>query len=298
MKKYIALSIAIAACLTLSMSANSSTFERVDLHAGVLKETNFIPKVDWANTKQSGGTGLAEARVLDGGSAGSSQLLLQSTKGFGADQVITYQGNDGEYYTTVITGMNGSTVSLASPLVTPLANPQKINNFYADPDHPNQYGYNAIVDYALRNLSDLNKGKHVLLGDSWFDHMPRHFSDRLADKLPGATIINAGTGGNTSQNLLDRFDSDVTSQNPDTVWVMTGTNDFNQYVSKETYLGNMQTLIRKINDLGARAIVFNSSTGKPITHSPEGQQYPTPLDTMEALSHDYYEALERLYNNQ
>jgi len=294
MKKITIILLVAASCLILSAPAQSKNFERVDLHNGILKKTNFVPKADWPNTKQSGGTGFAEAAVLRGGNAGSSQLLLRSSQGFGAGQLITYEGRNRQYYTAVIARMNGKSIRLAAPLEVTISGPQKIRNFYADPDHPNEYGYNAIADSALRNLRNLNKGKHVLLGDSWFDHYPRHLSNRLAKRLPNATIINVGKGGNTTQDLLNRFDAAVTRKKPDTVWIMVGTNDYNQYVSKATYSRNMQQIIRRIKRLGARAIIFNSSVGKPITHSKAGKRHPRPLNTKKVLSHDYYTALESM----
>lgn len=309
MKTKIAISLAITVCLILSMSAFSkykevntsnvteSAFERIDLHKGIIKEANFVPDADWPNTIQSGGTGLAEAVVSNGGSAGSSQLSLQSLNGFGVNQLITYEGSDRQYYTAVITKIDGSMISIKPSLETSISSPQKIQNFYADPDHPNMYGYKAIADYSVRNLVNLNKGKHVLFGDSWFDHSPRHFLDRLSSRLPNATIINAAIGGNTTQNLLDRFDKDVANHKPDTIWLMVSTNDYNQLVSKETYSKNIQKLIQKIRDLGARAIVFNSSVGKPIVHDPDGKKYPSPLNTLKDLSHDYYNELENILNN-
>ena len=308
MNKNIAISLGVLGCLILSTATYSKpnnigvsnaaghAFERIDLHKDIIKEANFVPKLDWRNTIQSGGTGLAEANVSGGGKIGSSQLQLQNKNAFGVGQLITYKGNNGQYYTAVITGKNGSAIRLKSPLEVSIANPKKIQNFYADPDHPNLYGYKAIADYAIRNLRNLNKGKHVLFGDSWFDHAPRHFSDRIAYSLPNANIINAGKGGNTTQNLLDRFDAAVTSQHPDVVWIMVGTNDYNRGVSKEAYARNIKKLIRKVNNIGARAIVFNSSVGKPLTHTKDGKRHPTPLDTMKVLSRDYYDALENMLN--
>ena len=308
MKKTIVISLAITVCIILSMTAYSNfikagtanvagnTFERVDLHRGIIKEANFVPDADWPNTIQSGGTGLAEAVVTNGAGEGSSQLELQNTKKFGANQLITYEGSNGQFYTAVIKAVNDSTVILKSPLEVPISNPQKIRNFYADPDHPNENGYKAIVDYALRNLPDLNKGKHVLLGDSWFDHYPRHFSARLSKRLPNANIINEGIGGNTTQDLLNRFEIAVANQAPDILWIMVGTNDYNQSISKETYAANIRKLIQQSNDLGARTIVFNASVGKPILHGPDGKRYPTPSNVMKALSHDYYDELESMLN--
>lgn len=271
-------------------------FERVDMHVDILHRSNFVPSVEWGNTVAGGGTGLAEVSVLSGGAYGSSQLSLQSINGFGVDQLIVYQGDNNQYYTAVISSTSGSTVGLGVPLKATLSSPQKIWSFYSDPDHPNEYGYKAIADYAHRNLFNLNKGKHVFLGDSWFDS-PHYLSDRLASKLPNATIINAGIGGNTAQDLLDRFDSAVASEKPDVVWVMTGTNDYQQGVTKETYIGNVQKIIRRINDSGARAIVFNSSVGKLITHDQNGQPYPVPLDTYEKISLDYFQELEKVLSH-
>jgi len=85
-----------------------------------------------------------------------------------------------------------------------------------------------------------------LLGDSWFDGNGSSFEERLAEKLPNATIVNRALGGSTSSDVLSSFDANVTNQNPDFVWVSVGINDATSDVLPADYLNNMQILLGKI----------------------------------------------------
>jgi lysophospholipase L1-like esterase len=68
--------------------------------------------------------------------------------------------------------------------------------------------------------------KIVFFGDSltWGGYGGSYFS-HLADLLPDHTLINAGQGGNTVINLLERLERDVLAQQPDGVFIMIGGND-------------------------------------------------------------------------
>jgi len=81
-------------------------------------------------------------------------------------------------------------------------------------------GFRSLTDFALRNndVSALNSGKHIMLGDSWFSS--EGIYQRLKEKLGNANVINLGIGGNTSAMLLERFDRQVGSQNHDVVWLI------------------------------------------------------------------------------
>lgn len=71
--------------------------------------------------------------------------------------------------------------------------------------------------------------KLISIGNSIVNGFPhtrdRSFSSVLSD-MTGWTVINKGINGQSSQEILDRFDADVVSQAPDTVLILTGTNDF------------------------------------------------------------------------
>ncbi|MDS9592843.1 GDSL-type esterase/lipase family protein [Pseudomonas sp. HTZ1] len=108
---------------------------------------------------------------------------------------------------------------------------------------------------------NLDRGVHVLLGDSWFAQPG--IAQRLVDRLPNATIINKGVGGNTAENLWLRFDTDVRPYNPDFVWVMCGTNDVATGVSPELFYTGMGITSQYIGTTGATGIFFNCSVGAP-----------------------------------
>ncbi len=66
----------------------------------------------------------------------------------------------------------------------------------------------------------------VFLGDSltWGGY-GGNFVAEVAKLMPQHEIINAGTGGDTVINLLNRLDEDVLAHKPDGVFVMVGGND-------------------------------------------------------------------------
>lgn len=116
-------------------------------------------------------------------------------------------------------------------------------------------------------LNDLNKGVHVLLGDSWF--VQEGMATRLQEKLPNASFINKGVGGNRADQLVSRFDVDVSTNNPDFVWVMVGTNDVAQSIPINTFGYNVGFLNTKISGIGAQGIFFDCSVGS-TNHSTLG----------------------------
>lgn len=77
--------------------------------------------------------------------------------------------------------------------------------------------------------------KLVFLGDSltWGGY-GGNFVAEAARLLPQHAIINAGEGGNTVLNLLERVDSVLETQQPDGVFVMVGGNDAISYSQPAT----------------------------------------------------------------
>lgn len=77
--------------------------------------------------------------------------------------------------------------------------------------------------------------KLVFLGDSLTEgHYGGSYVNALRSQFPGHEIINAGVGGNTVLNLLNRLEDDVLNHEPDGVFVMVGGNDAISYSQPKT----------------------------------------------------------------
>ena len=217
-------------------------------------------------------------KVTAAAATGATTLSLDGSYPLQDGQLITYLSNNGEYYSLPITSVSGTTLTLAKPLPAPISTGQDVWNFYADGSHPNWFSYRSIADFALRTLSDqnLDQGRHVMLGDSWFSSSG--LEGRLIERLPNASaIINQGISGNTSAQLLARFDADIASQNPDYVWVLSGVNDYFTGVTPEQYSSNMRSIIAKIKSIGAEPIIFDAPVAQLISGS----------DAITQISHQY-----------
>ena len=250
-------------------------FSHVRMHYDLLDGRSFI----------YGETGGVVAMTLaDYASAGDDTLRLETAPTLKDGQLITYRAINNEYYTVVVSSVQGNVIQLEEALPAAVSGGMAVWNFYDNGSHPNWFGYTSIADFALRNLdvASINTGKHVMLGDSWFQSAG--IEQRLAAKLSNATIVNRGIGGNTSADMLARFDADIATQNPDFVWLIAGTNDYYLNVTLEDYTANMQGIIEKINAIGAQAIVIDSSVAPLMLGS----------EALTDLSHDYSVAIEEL----
>lgn len=110
-------------------------------------------------------------------------------------------------------------------------------------------------------IRSLDRGVHVLFGDSWF--AAPGFAERYAARLPNATVINKGVGGNTAANLVFRFDTDVRPHNPTFVVVNIGTNDVALRVPAGDFFANCGIISQQIQSAAATGIFFNCSVGSP-----------------------------------
>ena len=215
---------------------------------------------------------------------GSSTLKLSSSASLVRQQLLSYRGRDGQYYSAQIQSISNNNVQLSTPLQQDVFAGGNAWDFYDDGSHPTWVGSRVIADFSIRYLgyNRLNQGKHVLLGDSWFSRQSLFL--RLRERLPAANIINKGVGGHTAADLLARFNADVTWQNPNYVWIMTGTNDYWKNVSAATYKSNMRALINRVRAIGAVPIVFDSSVG-PLNFG---------SDAKTRLSRSYVSSIEQL----
>lgn len=79
----------------------------------------------------------------------------------------------------------------------------------------------------------------------------------LPGSLPAEEVVNAGRGGNSTRNLLQRIDRDVLALEPTVVVVMVGTNDAlnsQKLVPIEEFRENLEILVKKITGAGAKPI--------------------------------------------
>ncbi|PMV86013.1 hypothetical protein C1X35_06345 [Pseudomonas sp. FW306-1C-G01A] len=121
--------------------------------------------------------------------------------------------------------------------------------------YPGPISYHRQAGY----LNTLNRGKHVLFGDSWFGG--GDIFNRLVARLPKATIINKGTGGNKASDLIARFTADVIPSAPDFVWLIIGTNDYYASVAPALFEQQINQLKTLCQGIGAQLIVFNPTVG-------------------------------------
>lgn len=93
---------------------------------------------------------------------------------------------------------------------------------------------NAIYNYdnvLFAGNSVTNAGSVLPVGEGLFDNLGHRYVRMIENLLCacypeiGLHIINAGIGGNTSSDLLARFERDVLSYEPDWVSICIGIND-------------------------------------------------------------------------
>ena len=125
----------------------------------------------------------------------------------------------------------------------------------------------------------------VMLGDSTTAVRPgaidRVYASRLEQSLVDSgfpvRVINAGVGGNSTTDGLDRFDKDVLTHHPDLVVIQFGINDSavdvwrnppatSPRVSIEAFEANLRLLIERAREAGARVVLM---TTNPIRWTPK-----------------------------
>jgi hypothetical protein len=120
-------------------------------------------------------------------------------------------------------------------------------------------------EYDEVTANNLNWGKHVCFGDSWFaqDYPPSApgIVSYLQEKYQNAIFVNKGFGGYNAQGLVGLFDTEVAPQNPDFVWIIVGTNDYSSSTSADVEAFYVQQLKLKCQQIGATPIFFTPSVG-------------------------------------
>ena len=134
-------------------------------------------------------------------------------------------------------------------------------------DHTSPAALSATIATETEGKAERSGNRVVFLGDSttrgYGADAPINgqTSRRMTNNWPVfATIAadqkftlgkNSGVTGNTTQQMIDRFDADVTAYSPAVVTIMGGRNDIDYAVPLATYMANIETLVAKVREIGA-----------------------------------------------
>ncbi len=118
------------------------------------------------------------------------------------------------------------------------------------------------IVFAGDSVTDMGSAQPV--GEGLFDNVGRSYVRVLENMLAAyypevfLRVTNSGISGNTSRDLLERFDRDVVSLNPDWVSICIGINDvwrqfdspaiYSSHVLPEEYEKNMAAMILAVKD--------------------------------------------------
>ena len=82
-------------------------------------------------------------------------------------------------------------------------------------------------------------------------------------------VYNGGHGGNMTSDMIARFDTEITPQNPSIVSLQSGTNDFTNGVSNDTFRANIKALVAKIRAINAKPVLM---TMPPVNSAATAQK--------------------------
>ncbi len=107
---------------------------------------------------------------------------------------------------------------------------------------------NKADNYAHLNEKYCKKGQIVLAGDSITDMYNYYELFDAYRKESGKEVFNRGIGGDTSNRLLERLESNVLCLEPEKVVYLIGINDINCGASAEYIAENIKRLITKTKE--------------------------------------------------
>ncbi len=153
------------------------------------------------------------------------------------------------------------------------------------------------IVFAGDSVTDMGSAQPV--GEGLFDNVGRSYV-RIVENMLSAVypevnlrITNSGISGNTSRDLLERFDRDVVALNPDWVSICIGINDvwrqfdtpamFDAQVMPDEYESNIEKMILAVKDKVKGIFIL----------SPYYME-PNENDTMRARMDEYVAICRRL----
>lgn len=111
------------------------------------------------------------------------------------------------------------------------------------------------------------EGAVIFFGDSLTTGLGANdgedFPSLVALELNLSNHINAGVSGDTTQDAMNRLQTDVLSKNPSVVVVLLGGNDFLRRIPAETTTKNLDEIVRRISEKDS-AIVLVHLKANPL----------------------------------
>ncbi len=105
-----------------------------------------------------------------------------------------------------------------------------------------------VCAFGSSNTERFDTGMH------WFDYVELGFKNIFGGSV--GQFINTGISGNTSSQMLERFERDVAPYSPDLTIVTCGGNDSNpsRNISESLFRENLRRLVGKLRDLGGEVV--------------------------------------------
>lgn len=159
-----------------------------------------------------------------------------------------------------------------------------------------------IADFLRR----LQAGEHLLmlaLGDSNTNNTgytnggkqwPEHLHSRLKDhyKTQKLLLLNSGVSGDTVEDVLARFDTDVARFRPDMTILCIGSNDANK-LPLARYQEGLSELIKRLRVIGSRILL---RTPTPIWQCDKGYSRIWPEDVKQQAVVEHIRAFAKAHD--
>ena len=189
--------------------------------------------------------------------AGATTLTVSTTLTPGMSLVTVPATATGQVMR--VQSVAGSTVTLVAPLRHPIASGQRLDPLWLNASQLSASagatlsGFAALASYVAERCPTVTASKVTILGNSWVSMGSLQWGNRLGAKYPGATIVNAGAGSNTTQ-MLARFTTDVPTDS-DVIVLFEWVNDTYQSVSPATQAANWRELVTRARAITPHVVV-------------------------------------------
>jgi len=192
--------------------------------------------------------------------AGTNTLNVASGSSYPTGAILSTNGGTSTQQQYEITAGGGTTTLTVTPnIVTTLANGSAIKPLWSDVAHLGDWATLAyFITNAKRNdgsdvIKDPGADPVVLLGNSWYVAGGATIAAAITTKYSGATVLNKGVNGETSNQVLARFDADVPSNASYVIIDEPGVNDsaHGAFTYRNNSMRNLAALVAKCRAIGA-----------------------------------------------
>lgn len=189
---------------------------------------------------------------------GASVISLSSVANLLAGVVVVIKEGTLNQQILVIQSIAGNDITVAPTLTSALPLGSNVTPIWTNSTHLTTAGLTAWAYWFANAKNSIGNfiitgttPKITLLGNSWISQNPSVLASAITLRIPGAIVVNAGVSGDTSTQMLARFDSDVPTDSNYVLFNEPGINDIGQSLSPSLMATNLVTLVSKIRALGA-----------------------------------------------